>query len=151
MLPVRFSTRAFGSPLLAWDPFRSLDRAARWLDAACDGESEPVVSGFEVDVREDENGYSIEANLPGVDKETMEVTFEDGVLTISAQGRSDEERNDGDFHIRERRVGKFSRSFRLPGEADPEKVNAKLADGVLTVTVQKAEAQKPHKITVQAG
>ena len=150
-MPVRFTTRAFGSPLLAWDPFRALDRASRWFDAACDGEPEPVVSGFEVDVREDENGYAIEANLPGVDKETMEVTFEDGVLTISAEGRSDEERRDGDFHIRERRTGRFSRSFRLPGEADPEKVKAELADGVLTVTVEKVEAQKPRKITVQAG
>lgn len=151
MLPVRFSTGAFGSPLFSWDPFRVLDRATRCFDAACDGEPESAVSGFEVDVREDENGYAIEANLPGVDKETMEVTFEDGVLTISAEGRSDQERNDGDFHIRERQVGKFSRSFRLPGEVDPEKVNAKLADGVLTVTVAKVEAQKPHKITVQAG
>ncbi len=151
MLPVRFTTRALGSPLLGWDPFRALDRVTRCFDAACDGEPEPVVNGFEVDVREDENGYAIEANLPGVDKETMDVTFEDGVLTISAEGRSDQERNHGDFHIRERRVGRFSRSFRLPGEVDPEKVKAELADGVLTVTVQKVEAQKPHKITVQAG
>ena len=116
MLPVRFRTGVLGSPLSAWDPFRALDRVTRCFDAACDGEPEVAVGGFAVDVREDENGYSIEANLPGVDKETMEVTFEDGVLTISAEGRSDEERRDGDFHIRERRTGRFSRSFRLPGE-----------------------------------
>ena len=151
MLPVKLTHRVFGSPLSAWDPFRVFDRLGRWPDLDTGTGPEAVVGGFDVDVREDEDRYTIEANLPGVDKEAVEVTFEDGLLTIQAESRHDEQRQEADFHVRERQVGKFSRAFRLPNEADPEKVNARLADGVLTVTVEKTEAQKPRKIAVQAS
>ena len=151
MLPVRLTQRVFGSPLLACDPFRAFDRLGRWPHLGNDAGPEAIVGGFDVDLREDEDRYTIEANLPGLDKDAVEVTFEDGLLTIEAQTRRDEQHEEANFHIRERCVGKFSRSFRLPNEADPEKVNAKLADGVLTVTVEKAEAQKPRRIAVQPG
>lgn len=151
MLPVRFTRGVCGSPLLAWDPFRAFGRFGRLLDGGTDGGCDGVVGGFEVDVREDEDRYTIEANLPGVDKDGVEVTFEDGVLTIEGEVRRDDERQGADFHLRERCVGRLSRSFRLPAEADWEKVKATLADGVLTVTVDKAEADKPHKIPVEAG
>lgn len=151
MLPVRFTHRVFGSPLLAWDPFRAFGRSGRWLDSGADGSCDCVDGGFDVDVREDEDRYTIEANLPGVDKDGVEVTFEDGVLTIEGEVRRDDERQGANFHVRERCVGKLSRSFRLPAEADSETVKATLAEGVLTVTVDKAEAHKPHKIAVEAG
>ena len=151
MLPVRFTRSVCGSPLLAWDPFRAFGRFGRWLDSGADGSCECVDSGFDVDVREDEDRYTIEANLPGVDKDGVEVTFEDGVLTIEGEVRRDDERQGANFHLRERCVGKLSRSFRLPAEADSETVKATLADGVLTVTVDKAEAHKPRKIAVEAG
>ena len=151
MLPVKLTHRVFGSPLSAWDPFRVFDRWGRWPELDTANGQEAIVGGFDVDVREDQDRYTIEANLPGLDKEAVEVTFEDGLLTIQAETRHDEQRQEADYHVRERRVGKFSRSFRLPNEADPEKVNAQLANGVLTVTVEKAEAQKPRKIAVQAS
>ncbi|HUU86014.1 MAG TPA: Hsp20/alpha crystallin family protein [Phycisphaerae bacterium] len=133
---------------MAWDPFRVLDR---FLDRGSDGGCEAVAGGFDVDVREDEERYTIEANLPGMEKDAVEVTFEDGVLTIEAEARRDEERKEANFHLRERQVGRCSRSFRLPADADPEKVEAALANGVLTVTVAKAEAAKPRRIAVQTN
>ena len=151
MLPVRFTRRVLGSPLLAWDPFRALARSVGAPDCQCDSDGDTLAGGFDVDVREDADRYTIEANLPGIPKDAVELTFEDGVLTIAAQTGSDEERQGENFHVRERRTGRFSRCFRLPSEADPERVGAKLADGVLTVTVEKVEAQKPRKIDVQAG
>ena len=151
MLPVRLTHRPFGGSLLAWDPFRVFGRGGRCLQPGTNDGPETLADGFEVDVREDEHCYTIEANLPGVDKDAVELTFDDGVLTIKAENRGEDQRDEDSFHIRERYVGAVSRSFRLPAEADPEKVSAKLADGVLTVTVEKAEADKPRKITVQAG
>ena len=137
MLPVKLTHRVFGSPLSAWDPFRVFDRLGRWPDLGTGNGPGAIVGGFDVDVREDEDRYTIEANLPGVDKDGVEVTFEDGVLTIEGEVRRDDERQGANFHLRERCVGKLSRSFRLPAEADSEKVKATLADGVLTVTVEK--------------
>ena len=151
MLPVRFTRSVCGSPLLAWDPFRAFGRVGRWLDGGAEGGCDGIDGGFDVDVREDEDRYTVEANLPGVDKDAVEVTFEDGVLTIEGEVRRDDQHQGANFHVRERCVGKLSRSFRLPAEADSEKVKATLADGVLTVTVEKVEADKPRKIAVEAG
>ena len=74
MLPVRFVRRNVGRPTVAWDPLRQFGRMARLFDL-CDGdECEALHAGFEVDVREDEDHYHIEANLPGVDKDAIDIT-----------------------------------------------------------------------------
>ena len=149
MLPVRVMPGRRGGFLMDWDPFRQLERVSRLFDLRDRDGGEMAVRRFEVDVREDEEHYFIEANLPGVSKENVDLTVEDGVLTISAQNERDEERKDENFHIREREIGKFSRSFRLPSEVDTESVNATLSNGVLTVTLDKAETARPRKITVK--
>ncbi|MHC4609751.1 MAG: Hsp20/alpha crystallin family protein [Planctomycetota bacterium] len=102
-----------------------------------------------MDVREDEGHYFIEADLPGVGKDDVEVTLEDGVLTVSAETKGDDQREGENFHVREREVGKFSRSFRLPSEVDAGKVAATLSNGVLMVTLDKAQAALPQKIAVK--
>jgi HSP20 family protein len=105
----------------------------------------------EVDVREDDDHFYFVAELPGLNKDDVEVTLEDGVLTISGEKKDDRKEEKNGYHLRERRHGKFSRSFRLPTEVDPNKVGAQLKDGLLTVTLHKAEAIKPRTIEVKAG
>ena len=104
---------------------------------------------FIVDVREDENHLYVEADLPGYNKEQIDVTLENHTLTISA--RKDEKTNEvkkGEWHIRERRQQSVQRSFTLPNHISDQKVDAKLADGVLKVVLDKREETKPRKIPV---
>ena len=147
MLPVRFTKPRHA--VLTWDPFREFGRLGRLLDGCVDGVCQTSSGTFVVDVREDDNSYVVEANLPGFGKDDVALTFQDGLLTIEAETGRDEERKEDQFHIRERYAGKVSRSFRLPEDVDPDKVQATMADGVLTVTLEKAEAAQPRKIAVR--
>ena len=149
MLPIRFAKP--GRSVLTWDPFREFGRLGRWLDGWTDGAGQSAADGFDVDVREDDKQYVVEADLPGFGRDDVELTFQDGVLTIEAETKRNDERQDDRFHIRERYVGKVSRSFRLPEDVDADKVQATMSDGVLTVTLNKAEAAQPRKIAVTAN
>ncbi|MEE9295551.1 MAG: Hsp20/alpha crystallin family protein [Phycisphaerae bacterium] len=145
MLPVLFKTR-LGSPLAArwgFDPFCELDRFA---DALFSGRPS---AGLHVDVREDQDNFYIDADVPGFAREDIEVTSEDGILTISGQRKSEESREGENFHVTERRMGRFSRTFRLPDGVKEDSVAAELKDGVLTVTLAKTEEVKPRRIEVK--
>jgi HSP20 family protein len=95
-----------------------------------------------VDVRETENAYLLEAELPGYDEKNIQVHVDGGNLTIET--KQDEEKEDKDaFLIRERRSSAFSRSFKLPENADGEQVSAGFKNGILSLEIKKrAEAQK---------
>ena len=106
---------------------------------------------YGVDIREDQDHFYVEAELPGFKKDDIDITLENQTLTISAE-RSDEKNqgdgNKGDLLLHERRYSRFLRSFTLPPTVDEQTVNAKLTDGVLTVTLNKREETKPRKIQV---
>lgn len=102
---------------------------------------------FGVDVREDGDHLYVEAELPGFRKEDVEITLENQTLTISAE-RKEEQEKKGDLLLHERRYRQFVRSFTLPPVVDEKSVDAKLQDGVLTVTLNKREETKPRKIQV---
>lgn len=105
-----------------------------------------------VDVSEDENGYVVRAELPGVKKDAIDVTLEDGVLTISAETKSESEEKKGERVIRqERRYGKYARSLTLGTQIEEHKVKANYKDGVLELVLPKAEAVKPKRIAVDVG
>ena len=88
--------------------------------------------------------------LPGMRKEDIEISLHDGVLTISGERNS--ETTEGDKTVRtERFVGKFRRSVSLPTRVDANKVNATYKDGILTITLPKAEEVKPKQIQVNVG
>jgi HSP20 family protein len=104
---------------------------------------------YGVDIREDADHLYVEADIPGFKKEEVEITLENSTLTISAEHR--EEANDqkkGDWLLNERRYARFLRSFTLPPSVDGQKIDAKLQDGVLKVTLNKREETKPRKIQV---
>jgi HSP20 family protein len=103
-----------------------------------------------VDVTEKADAYHIRADLPGVKKEDLDITFQDGVLSINAETQQEKkEEKDGRVIRQERRYGKFIRSMRLGDAVNPDKIKADYKDGVLDLVVPKAEAVKPKKIEVQ--
>ena len=105
---------------------------------------------YAVDVREDADHIYVEAELPGFKKDEVDITMENQTLTIAAERheqRGGDEKK-GEHLLRERRYTRFLRSFTLPPTVDEQTVNAKLNDGVLTVTLNKREETKPRKINV---
>ena len=119
----------------------------RWLEEA---PSEDLVPAIDVSERAD--GFVVKAELPGVRKEDIDVNMENGVLTISAETKSDTEEKEGDRVIRqERRYGKYVRSLRLGTQIDETKVEASYKDGILNLVLPKAEEVKPKKISVNVG
>ncbi|MBF7731547.1 Hsp20/alpha crystallin family protein [Pseudomonas sp. N040] len=95
------------------------------------------------DIRDTKTAYEVTAELPGMKKEDIKVSLDNGVLTISAENKSEtEEKKEGQLIRRERRYGKFLRRFSLGPDVQEDKVDAKFEDGVLKLTIHKA-AQKP--------
>ncbi len=106
---------------------------------------------YGVDVREDGDHIYVEAELPGYKKEEVDVNLENQTLTISAEHKESTEEKPSEksgWLLHERRYSRFQRSFMLPPTVDAHSVQAKLNDGVLTVTLNKREETKPRRITV---
>lgn len=95
-----------------------------------------------VNFTEAADGYSITAELPGMEQENVEITLSNGILTIKGEKSEEKEEKEKDYHLSERRFGRFQRSFRLPDGVAADKIDAKMANGVLTVTLPKAKAAK---------
>ena len=105
--------------------------------------------GYRVDVREDSEHVYVEAELPGLAREDVEITLEDGTMTIAGEKKLEREESQENYYVRERRYGKFKRTFQLPSVVDENKVHATLKDGVLLVTLDKREEVKPKRIEVK--
>lgn len=99
-----------------------------------------------VNILEDSNAFTIEAELPGVAKEDVEITLEDGALTL--KGTRTVPEIEGDVRLRERKGTAYYRSFMIDDTIDRSKVDAVMKDGVLTVTLNKSEGSKPQKISI---
>lgn len=106
-----------------------------------------------LDVSDNDKELKVTAELPGVDEKDVEVVLHDDVLTIKGEKKAEKKEEKDSFYMTERSYGSFARSLRIPFAADPDKVAAHFAKGVLTITVPKpAEAQnKTRKIAVKAG
>jgi HSP20 family protein len=103
-----------------------------------------------LDVRESTDRYEVHVDLPGLEPGDVNVTFEDGMLTISGKRQFREEDKADTWHRIERGFGSFARSIRLPQTADTERIEASFDKGVLTVSVPKVEQAKPRTIEVRA-
>ncbi len=104
-----------------------------------------------LDVSESEKTYTVTAELPGMDKKDIQITFTDGILSIKGEKKSEREEKGEDYCLMERQYGSFSRSVRIPGEVDGEHVDAGYKDGVLTVTVPKSEKELSRHIEVKTN
>jgi HSP20 family protein len=103
-----------------------------------------------IDLIEKRDAYMVRAELPGVDRANIEITLEKNVLTISGQKAAMAEGRDEEIRVfaAERVTGAFSRSLRMPEHIDGERIGAEYKDGLLTVSIPKAEAAQPRKIEI---
>jgi HSP20 family protein len=96
-----------------------------------------------VDISEDEKNIFINAEIPGVKKEEIKISLQDNILTISGEKKSStEEKKDKNYYRSERVFGLFTRSFTLPEEINPDKVEAKFEEGILKITIEKASPKE---------
>ena len=101
-----------------------------------------------VDVSETENDFEIRAELPGVSERDVSVSVTDNRLTVKGEKRQETETEGKNYHRVERRYGNFQRSFTLPRNIETSNIKAGFKDGVLTLTIPKAEAAKPAEIPI---
>jgi len=146
---VRRSTNVFDPFADFWDPldvFRSVVPAA----AASTDRDTAAFANVRIDWKETPEAHVFKADIPGVKKEEVKVEVEDGnVLVISGERSKEKEDKSDKWHRVERSSGRFLRRFRLPENAKTEEVKAGLENGVLTVTVPKAEVKKPEVKSVE--
>jgi len=138
-------------PLGRWDPFRELEdlhgRLGSLLESVAGSVGDTVRAWAPpADVTETAEAYLVEVELPGVQRDDVVVDLAGTELSIS--GEVGERERQGLFRHRTRRVGQFSCGITLPRDVDADRIEADLADGVLTVRVPKTEAAKPRRIAV---
>lgn len=115
------------------------------------GDSDASLAGAfspALDVEENEDGFTLHIELPGIAPDDVDVSIEENVLTVAGQREFYSDSNAEGFKRIERRFGKFHRAVRLPDRVDPDNVQASYKDGLLTITVPKAESAKPRRIQV---
>ncbi len=104
---------------------------------------------FPVDIREDDDNFHVDADLPGFAKEEISVEMREGVLSITAERNDSRDEEQGRYHLCERSSMQLARRFNLGRGVDPEGVSAAMDNGVLHVTVAKAPEVKPARIAIQ--
>jgi HSP20 family protein len=108
-------------------------------------------AGPAIDMTETEKAYKVTAELPGMEPENVEVTFDDGLLRIAGEKREQREENERGYSLSERTYGSFERLVELPSAARGDKIKAQFKNGVLSVTVPKDEkaSAKAKRITIE--
>jgi HSP20 family protein len=102
-----------------------------------------------VDIMEENNHYELTADLPGLKKEDIKVEIHDNVLTLRGEKKMEEEKKDKNYRLNERYYGEFIRTFTLPENVEKNGIEAEFKDGVLVLTIPKAEKAKPKQIEVK--
>ncbi|MHB1238397.1 MAG: Hsp20/alpha crystallin family protein [Gallionella sp.] len=144
--------------LVKWDPFLELEDVSKHLNrifgrtpARIEPDRELLTMADwtpSVDITETDTAYMIKGEIPGVDKENVKVTIEDGMVSISGERKQEKEEKDKKFHRIERSYGSFMRSFRLPDNVDESAVKAEFKDGMINVTLPKSGKAKAKLINV---
>lgn len=122
-----------------FEPFRSFGtRIAEWVAPAAEASS-------------DEGAYRLAMELPGVGEDDIHLSVENGMVTVKGEKKTEREEKGDTWYFSERQFGAFSRSFRLPADADEAGVKAELKDGVLTVTLPRRAPAAPEAKRVPIG
>ena len=148
--------RRFDLPSMSWqDPFVEMERMSRQMDQLTHALlGRPKREWFSstvfpaVNLTENSDNYYVRAELPGIKAEAVSLQVTGRNLAISGERKIQAEGENTRYHRREREAGKFSRAIGLPGDIDTDRVDAEIVDGVLTVTIAKAETAKPKQIKV---
>ena len=142
--------------LIRFEPARDLDTLQREMNrlfgAAFDGESTAARGWLPaMDLVEEDDALVLRADLPGVEEGSINVEFQENVLTISGERQSEAAVHNGGYRRIERPSGAFSRSLALPEGIDPDSVKASFTNGILEVRVPKPEERKPRRVAINVG
>jgi HSP20 family protein len=137
--------------LARWNPFREIDDVfdryhTGWLNNPLSEHSQPWSPL--ADITESEQAFHVKAELPGVNKEDLEVSYSEGVLTIKGERKTEEETKDEKQHRIERFYGTFVRRFDIPENIDQSAISADYVDGVLNITIPKTQKAEPETLKV---
>ena len=147
--------RMFGIP--TWNvasPFNEVERMRQQMDNFLSRVSESGVPSLHagvfpsINLTEDQNHYYIRAELPGISADELDIHATGNNLSISGERKIETENDNVRYHRKEREAGKFSRAINLPGDIDSDGVSASLNNGILKVSVPKAEKAKPKQIAI---
>ena len=149
--------------MMRWDPFQDLrsaqDEMAQMSPMLAhalglhtqQGSATATAWAPALDISERKDAYLVTVELPGLKPEDLDITMEDGLLTIQGERQFTQESSEQQFHRVERRYGAFRRSITLPAHVTAEGIQASFEDGVLQILVPKAEEAKPKRIQVRPG
>ncbi|MDX9865791.1 MAG: Hsp20/alpha crystallin family protein [Anaerolineaceae bacterium] len=141
--------RSFGNPYI----WREMDRLQRDMNSLFSqystGRMRTAASYPAINIWSNEDGLFVHAEMPGVHVDDIDININGAELTISGQRSPEDIPEDAQYLRRERKFGEFSRTIQLPFAVDADKVDANFKDGVLSVTLPKAEAEKPKKISIK--
>ena len=151
-----FARRLFDFPSVGWrHPFADFDRLSRQMDQLTRRAMgrpglawQPARVFPAINLTEDKDNLYVRAELPGFKAEALEISVTGKDLTITGERKTSAEGENIRYHRKERDSGKFSRIIGLPGDVDADNVTAKMVNGILTVTIAKAEKAKPRQITI---
>lgn len=142
-------------PIVRWDPFREVvqmkDEIGRWFGDVTGREKEErrlAVWSPEVDIKETEKDVIVKADLPGIKMEDIDVSVDENQLVIKGERKFEKEEKDKDYIRVERSYGSFYRSFDVGVPIKADEVKAHYADGVLEITIPKAEVKQPKKVEI---
>jgi HSP20 family protein len=144
--------------LVKWNPYTELERTVNGLfdqpfglrPIWDDRNSEALGWQPPVNVHEDKDHVTIEAQLPGIDLNDIELSVKEQTLEVRGERKAEAEKSKDGYLVRETRYGKFSRSFLLPSTVNPDEAKATYDKGVLTITIPKQEKAKPRTIPIEA-
>jgi HSP20 family protein len=140
-----------------WNPFRDMLTLREAMDRMFDESmlrtslSPGRAAGFPIDLAETDQGFTLRATLPGVKPEDVQITIHGDTLTIRGESQAQEERKEQNWIIREHRSGSFHRMVTLPAAVNAEQSEARFQDGILELTLPKAEQARPRQIRVSGG
>lgn len=143
------------SEVASWNPFRELDdiqnRFSRLLESTFGDVPTAGLGAWSppVDIEETDDSFVVEAELPGVKREDINVELDENQLSI--HGEIEERERTGVLRRQTRRTGQFDYRVTLPTQVDPDKVDASLEEGVLRLTLQKTESHKPRRIEISGN
>jgi HSP20 family protein len=139
-----------------WEPFREMVSLRDAMNSLLQGSfvrpTDLLADGgtamLPLDISENENEFTVKASLPGVRPEDVQITAHGDTLTIRGVMKEEQEKKGEHYHLRERRYGEFQRTVKLPAPISADKAQARFEDGVLTLTLPKADEAKPKQIRV---
>jgi HSP20 family protein len=142
--------------LSRWDPFREMVSMRRAVDRLIENsmgneELNQAEWSLPLDVVEKGDAYLVKASVPGIKPDQLEITYNKGLLTIKGEVRDETETDQGEYHLRERRYGTFSRTIALPSTVNAEDIQANYENGVLMLKLPLAEEIKPRRIAIKSG